>query len=59
MMHKMTLTLKNAQKWNGWKMDDEGWEWYTHKEAEGMDAMVTEVASSFFSRMWTWNGEMS
>lgn len=51
MTYKMTLTLKTAQKWNGWKMDDGGGEWCIHREAEGMDAMVTEVASPFSSRM--------
>lgn len=55
----MTLTLKNAQKWNGWEMDDGGGEWCTHSQVEGMDAMVTEVVSHFSSRLWMWAGEMS
>lgn len=55
----MTLTLRNAQKWNGWKMDDGGWAWSTHRHAEGMDATVTEAASPFSSRVWVWAGEMS
>lgn len=52
----MTLTLRNARKWNGWKMDDGGWAWSTHRHAEGMDATVTEAASPFSSRVWVWAG---